>query len=105
MQMLDRPFYDRSLVFTLFHQQLRETKDESGWERALYRFRTSHGEANYRGLLSTLARASTFPQSQRDEYREKSKQTADAILGGFSRGSIRSSRPSWTRSISGSREN
>ena len=80
MQMLDRPFYDRSLVFTLFHQQLRETKDESGWERALYRFRTSHGEANYRGLLSTLARASTFPQSQRDEYREKSKQTADAIL-------------------------
>ena len=83
IQMLDRPFYDRQLVFTLFDQQLMEARDESEWGPLLSEFRTAHGEANYRGLLSTLAWASTFPKPQRDEYRERSKKVADAILARF----------------------
>jgi hypothetical protein len=79
LQMLDRPFYDRELVFDFFHEKL-VAGDPKDWDRLLSDFRKTHGEANYRGLLWVLNWASTFPKSQRDESREKSKKVADDLL-------------------------
>jgi hypothetical protein len=81
--MLDRPLYERDLVHACFYTKLVDAKDESEWERLLSDFRTSHGEANYRGLLPVMAWASTFPQPQRDQTRERDKKIADTILGRF----------------------
>jgi len=81
--MLDRPFYDEDVVYAFFSERLLTAKADSELENLLSEFRANHGESNYRGLLSTLAWASTFPQSQRDESRNRSKAVADGILVRF----------------------
>ncbi len=83
MRMLDRPFYDRQLVFDFFLKKLVPTKGAEQRRVLLSRFRTVHGEGEYRGVLRLLIWAATFPEGQMDSERRQYKKMADELLSRY----------------------
>ncbi len=83
LRMLDRPFYDRDLVFDFFLEKVVPAKGDEQRRLLMAEFRKAHGEADYRGVLHVLIWASTFPEGQLDPERRRSKQVADGMLSRY----------------------
>jgi hypothetical protein len=83
LRMLDRPFYDRDLVFDFFLEKMVPADGDDQRRLLMAEFRKVHGEAAYQGVLHALIWASTFPESQMTSERRQYKKVADGLLSRY----------------------
>ena len=80
VKILDRPFFDGKQASNFLSKNLVPAKGAEQQDKLMGNYRKKRGETNYLGVLEVLLLTSTFPESQMDDQRRKSKAVADSVL-------------------------
>jgi hypothetical protein len=80
IRLLDRPFFDTTLVSNFFRNSLLETNDNGQQDKLMADFRKEHGEVNYRAVEWLLTWDSIFPQDPVNAEQSRNKIVSAKML-------------------------